>query len=216
MPAISFPQTGAAVNHVQIASDSDLVRRAQEGWSGGATHSALGADAVCELYDRYQPKIFRYLWSHLPDRQTAEDLTGEVFIRMVHSLPSYRLAEASFGAWLFRIARNLLFDHYRKEGHKQEISLDQVNELRSDQGDPAEFVEERLFVEKVRKGLQALQPAQQEVIVLRFMAGMPIKDVAAILGKTIGAVKIAQHRGLQELRDALGIEMSEAVDEHEC
>jgi RNA polymerase sigma-70 factor (ECF subfamily) len=183
----------------------ELVRRAQ-----AHPPASAGAEAVCELYNRYHNRIFRYLWSRLSDRQQAEDLTGEVFIHMLHGLPRYRPTEAVFGAWLFRIARNLLYDQYRKVGNRQEISLDQVQHMGSQAGDPAEGVEERLFIERVKGGLHALQPAHQEVIILRFLAGLSLQEVADILGKTVGAVKIIQHRGLNDLRSILGSEASEA------
>ena len=203
MPEPSSSQTGSHSGSLSTLSDEELVRRAQAG-------QAPGQAAVCELYDRHQNRIFRYLWSRLSDRQTAEDLTGEVFLRMVTGLPKYQPAQAPFQAWLYRIARNLLVDYYRKDNRQGELSLEQVENLQAGAGDPAGAIEGRMFVETVRKGLQRLQPAEGEVIVLRFFLGLSLPETAAILGKSVGAVKIAQHRGLGELRAMF---KAEAVEE---
>ncbi len=209
-------QAESSADSVHRLSDAELVRRAQVGRSGkeaaGPAGRASGAAAICELYDRYQNQIFRYLWSRLPDRETAEDLAGEVFTRMVAGLPKYQAMQAPFPAWLYRIARNLLIDHYRKNGKQVEFSLEQVDHLGTDAGDPAGTIEGRLFVERVRVGLQGLHPSEQEVIVLRFFIGLSLQETASILGKTVGAVKIAQHRGLSELRTVL---KREAVEERD-
>lgn len=95
------------------SNDADLVKRAQGG----------DVDAVGELYDRHHESIFRYVQSRVYDRDLAEDLTGEIFTRMVTSLPGYRLRGIPFRAWLYRIARNLVVDHYRKESGRVSVPL---------------------------------------------------------------------------------------------
>lgn len=194
---------------MQNLSDAELVERAQ----GGQNNLASGSDAVRELYDRYQKPIFRYLWARVSDRHLAEDLTGDVFTRMVAALPRYRSNSGTFQAWLYRIAHNLLIDQYRKNRSKYEIPLEDIEYLgHPDQG-PEQATEQGLFIEQVRKGLQKLDSVQQEILVLRFINGLSLQEAAAILGKSVGAVKIAQHRALKELRGILQGDESEVKDE---
>jgi RNA polymerase sigma-70 factor (ECF subfamily) len=160
-------------------------------------------DAFGELYDRHHRRIFRYVWGRVRDEQLAEDLTGEVFTRMVASLSTYRPTGAPFQVWLYRIAHNLVVDHYRKEGRRVIVPLDYVENLSVEKNDPLSVVERRLTLERVKNALTRLDPSQQEVVVLRFLAGLSLKEVALTLGRTVAAVKSLQHRGLVALRAAL-------------
>jgi RNA polymerase sigma factor (sigma-70 family) len=99
--------------------DAKLVRRAQAG----------DRHAIGELYDLYNERIFRYVWSRVSHREQAEDLTGEVFTRMVGKLGDYSPQGVPFQAWLYRIAHNLAIGHYRKEGGRVVVSLDHAEGL---------------------------------------------------------------------------------------
>jgi RNA polymerase sigma-70 factor (ECF subfamily) len=193
------------VDHLSQVSDSELVKRAQIKPLGDAS----GAEAIGELYDRYNEQVFRYVWARVYDRNSAEDLTGEVFVRMVANLPKYRPTSTPFLAWLYRIAHNLVIDHYRKEENKRELHLDQVDQLLLDTNNPADMTEDKMFYNRVKIALLEINPTWQEVIVLRFLMGMSLQEVAVTLGKSVGAVKVAQHRGLKELRNVLQPEVSE-------
>jgi RNA polymerase sigma-70 factor (ECF subfamily) len=173
--------------------DGDLVRRAQDG----------DVNAFGELYDLHHRRIFRYIWGRVRDEQAAEDLTGEVFTRMVVSLPGYRITGVPFQVWLYRIAHNLLVDHYRRGDQRVLVPLHHAEDLGMERSDPATIVERQLTVERVTDALGWLDPSQQEVIVLRFLGGLSLKEVASTLGKTVAAVKSLQHRGLAALRVAL-------------
>jgi RNA polymerase sigma-70 factor (ECF subfamily) len=178
------------------ASDADLVRRGQGG----------DVDAIGELYDRHYRCIFRYFWLRVHDRQSAEDLTGEVFSRMVASLPDYRVTGVPFRAWLYRIARNLVADHYRKQGDHVTVPLTFADDLSAGDPGPDRVVELRLTAERVRRALARLEPAQREVVTLRFLTGLSLREVASALDKSVPAVKSLQHRGLTSLRAALNQE----------
>lgn len=172
--------------------DVVLVERAQGG----------DVDAIGELYDAHHQPIFRYVWSRVGDQQLAEDLTGEIFTRMVTSLQNYRTGTVPFRAWLYRIARNLIIDHHRSENGRIPASLDVVENL-SGGGQPGPIVERLLTLEQIQAALSGIDPAQQEVIRLRFVAGLSLADAAQAVDKTIPAVKSLQHRGLAALRAAL-------------
>jgi RNA polymerase sigma-70 factor (ECF subfamily) len=175
------------------SGDADLIRRAQGG----------NVNAVGELYDRHHTRIFKYVWSQVRDEHLAEDLTGEVFVRMVTGLPNYRLQKVPFQAWLYRIAHNLTVDHYRKASRRERVPLYHAEGQRDEENDPASIVERQLSVERVQRALDELDPTQGEVVVLRFLVGLSLREVALTLDKTVGAVKSLQYRGLVALRAAL-------------
>src|SRR5512136_1509575 len=135
------------------SSDAELVTRAQRG----------DVNAIGGLYDRHRESIFRYLWIRLDDRQLAEDLTGDVFMRMLDALPRYRLQGLPFRAWLYRIAHNLLVDYFRKMNHQATAPLDAV-EGQGTEDDPARTIEQLLLSERLQAALMRLEPTQGEVV----------------------------------------------------
>ncbi len=178
---------------MHVLQDLELIQQAQKGNS-----SAIGA-----LFDHHHEPIFRFIWSRVQDQAIAEDLTGEVFTRMVISLPGYRDNGVPFRAWLYRIARNLITDHHRKVGGRQIVDIAQTNEISAEQDDPMQQVEAILTVEKVQQALERIDPTQREVVELRFLAGLSLQEAADTLDKTVAAVKSLQHRGLKALRSTL-------------
>jgi RNA polymerase sigma-70 factor (ECF subfamily) len=177
-------------------TDQDWVRRAQRG----------DADAIGQLYDAHHQALFRYVWSRVGERALAEDLTGEVFMRMLSALPRYRETAAPFRAWLYQIARNLLVDHYRQTGNRMNIPLGQVEMVGSAMMDLTTLVEQQLTLERVQQALARLEATQREVVTLRFLSGLSLQEVASVLGKSENAVKALQHRGLATLRQVLAQE----------
>lgn len=173
------------------ALNPEMIRRAQEGESL----------VVSEIYDRYQRSIFRYLFYRVGDQQTAEDLTSEVFLRMIEKFSSYRDQRTSFQAWLFQIARNLSIDHYRKMKARDESSLE--DDYPEVGGQPAEIFDRDLTSEKLSQALAELPDNQHDVIVMRFVVGMPVGEVAETLHKTEDSIKGLQRRALLTLREIL-------------
>ena len=169
----------------------DLVSRAQRG----------SVDATGQLYERHYQSIFRYLYYRTGDQPTAEDLTADVFIKMVQALPGYRVTAASFRTWLFQIARNLSIDHFRRgQAHPQEHMEDGFP---SSGPHPEAAADRNLTAEGLRKALGQLSDEQRDVVVMRFIEGMPLAEVAAALHKSEDAVKGLQRRGLTALRELL-------------
>jgi RNA polymerase sigma-70 factor (ECF subfamily) len=175
------------------ASDEELARRAQTG-----DRQALG-----ELYDRHHENIFKFILVRVGHQPLAEDLTGEVFVRMLDGLPRYRAMGIPFSAWLYRITRNLLTDHYRKEGRYVMTPLGQIEDNDLEQSNPPSAVERRLTLERIQRALARLDRLEADVIVLRFLMGLSLKEAAQALEKSVSAIKALQHRGLASLRAAL-------------
>jgi len=184
---------------LQNISDVELVKRARN----RQNDPVVGAEAVGELYDRYHESIYRYIWSRVSDQQLAEDLTGDVFTRMVTNLPRYRFTGTPFQAWLYRIARNLVIDTHRKASSRNEMSLERVINYSGDEHNPAQIVEDQIFFEQVQVALGGLKPFKQDVLILRFFVGLSLKEAASILGRSVSSIKVTQHRALNELRTVL-------------
>jgi RNA polymerase sigma-70 factor, ECF subfamily len=158
-------------------------------------------EAISDLYQQHHQSIFRYLYYRIGDASIAEDLTSEVFIRMIRSLPGYQNQETPFLAWLFRIAHNLSVDYFRKTNTLNLVPLEETLMNASD--DLNKAFDRSLTSQRLAQALQNLSVDQRDVIVLRFVAGMPIVEVAQSLSKSEDAVKGLQRRGLAALRQIL-------------
>lgn len=161
-------------------------------------------DAIGELYDGHHEQIFRYVWSRVRHKEAAEDLTGEIFARMVTHLPAYRPQQAPFRAWLYQIARNLIVDHFRRSGQQTAVPLQQVN-APANHANPDGLIDRQLSLEKVQEALERIDSEQRDVVLMRFVLGMSLEEVAETLNKSVGAVKSIQHRGLKSLRATLKV-----------
>jgi RNA polymerase sigma-70 factor (ECF subfamily) len=174
-------------------NDADLVTRAQAG----------DADAIGTLYDRHHRSIFQYISTRVREQKLAQDITGDVFTKMIMNLPNYQVTEVPFQAWLYRISYNLIVDHYRKGNGHMLLPLEQVEHTHTDNHNLASIVEKQLTLECVQAALDQIDPVQRDVITLRFLAGLSLNEVAQILKKSVASVKSLQHRGLKALRIAL-------------
>ncbi len=169
-----------------------LVERAQRG----------DPDALAELYERYLPRVYRFVAARLRRTEDIEDVTEEVFLKVIDNLGRYRWRGLPFGAWLFRIARNEVVTFIRKQ--RLRGNTDPLDERIRDLGSgQAVHVEERDRMAAVREAVSQLPPAQREVIELRFVAGLSVADTAKVLGKSENNVKVLQHKGIARLQRLL-------------
>ncbi len=162
---------------------------------------AYDPEALAELYDRYAPRIYAYIYRRLGDAALAEDLTGELFLRVLRAIRNEQTWRGSFVAWLYRIAHNLVVDHLRRQPALPPLSLSDA--LVAPEGDPATAVEAILTQERLRTALGLLTPEQQEVLALRFGEGLTARETAQVMQKTTGAVEALQRRALASLRRIL-------------
>jgi RNA polymerase sigma-70 factor (ECF subfamily) len=173
--------------------------------------SAVGGDssAFGSLYDRYQPAIYRFIVVKVGSREEAEDITHHVFLSAWTKVRTYKHRGHPFSSWLYQIARNMVIDHYRSR--KDDVSLDRLDPESSIIPAVAQSdLSITLQLEKVHRAVKELKPDYQDVIILRFIEDLPLKEAAAILKKSEGAVKLAQHRAIKELKKKLGDEIIEA------
>jgi len=167
-------------------SDSELIVRAKAG-----DHSAF-----TQIYERYAPAIYRYIYFRVGEAELAEDLQAEVFLRMLEGLHRYEDRGWPISAWLYRIARDRTIDIIRRRRNRQHVPLETWGG--SCEG-PENSVSAQLEYEELNRTLNDLTDEQRQVIQMRFMAEMSIQEVAQELGRTEGSVKALQHRGLQSL-----------------
>jgi RNA polymerase sigma-70 factor (ECF subfamily) len=158
------------------------------------------AEAFGLLYEQYAEMIFRYVYSHLDNRLDAEDLTEEIFLRAWRALPKYDERGLPFSAFLFRIARNSLIDYYRQ--HKAVQSIDDL-ELQSHEIGPEEAVTANIENHDLRKTIAALREDYRNVLVFRFLSGLSPDETAQLMQRSVGAVRVLQHRALSALKDLL-------------
>jgi RNA polymerase sigma-70 factor (ECF subfamily) len=181
------------------ALDKELIELAREN----------NTQALAEIYDRYAEPIYRYLYRLLGDPAEAEDLTSEVFLKLLQALDTSRAPRDRLLGWLYRVARNLAMDWFRREGKRKTLSLDE--ELVADGDSPSAEVEERQVRQRLRKSISELAPSQQQVILLRFGEGLKVSEVSRLMGKSEGAIRVLQHRAVKRLSKLL--EREEQVNE---
>jgi RNA polymerase sigma-70 factor, ECF subfamily len=154
------------------------------------------------LYLLFADRVFRYLLARIGDPDLAEDITAQVFLRLIEKIGIYRIGPrdnvAIFSAWLYRLAHNKMVDVLRSHKRTQESPLEHAAHVVS--GQTMEAVEEHLDFQRVLQSLKVLNDQQREVIVLRFVEELSIAETAQIMQKSEGAVKALQHRALETLR----------------
>jgi RNA polymerase sigma-70 factor (ECF subfamily) len=154
------------------------------------------------LYLLFADRVFRYLLARISDPDLAEDITAQVFLRLIEKIGIYRIGPrdnvAIFSAWLYRLAHNKMVDVLRSHKRSQESPLEHAAFVAS--GETMESVEEYLDFQQILQTLRVLNDQQREVIVLRFVEELSIAETAQIMQKSEGAVKALQHRALETLR----------------
>lgn len=169
-----------------------VIRRAQRG----------DAAAMTIIYQAYVGMIYRYIAYRIGSDADAEDLTAEVFVRMVKGLASYRPTGAPFEAWLYRIAAARVADFYRRRKLRSHLEL--TEHMVSDSPLPEDHMVARQESMELRNALRQLSDDEQTVLIMRFVELKSHQEVAVLLGKSATAVKSIQHRALVRLVSLLG------------
>ncbi|MBI3967572.1 MAG: sigma-70 family RNA polymerase sigma factor [Chloroflexi bacterium] len=176
-----------------MQNEETLVRLAQRG----------DPDAYGSLYESYVDRVYGYIAARVRNPIEAEDLTEQVFLKALESLDSYQWRGAPFGAWLFRIASNLVVDYVRQSSRRQTLPLEEAIAKRDVDLSPESAVEKKLATQEVSAAVEHLTHLQQQVIRLKFGGDLNNAEVAAVLNKSVGAVKDLQHSAINSLRRLL-------------
>ncbi len=158
-------------------------------------------DAFGALYDRYFPQIYRFAYSRLRDQSLAEDVTSEVFFKALKNIKRYTHTGHPFSSWLYQIALNAVADHYR--GQRGEVELQPALGLADGRPAVIDEVVRRDRSRRVWAAIDQLPKQQRAAMVLKFGEDRKIEEIAHILGKSSGAVKLLLHRGVERLRREL-------------
>lgn len=187
--SVEFPALQAVSTEVERAT----VDRARAG----------DQQALADIYDWYMPRVYRYAVARVGNTHEAEDLTEEVFLKLLSAICDFKWRDVPFSSWVFRIAHNCIVTHYRRTaqrgGPTSEIPLDMID----GRHDIAYAIEEQITMEEVRVAAAQLPEAQREVIALRFAVGLSIAETAKALGKREGNVKALQHKAVAKLQKML-------------
>jgi RNA polymerase sigma-70 factor (ECF subfamily) len=198
------PTTRPAGGH--DGSDSDLAVSSEADEAEGNRLIALvelarkgDTEAFGMLYDHYQGSVYRFLYYRVGSQALAEDLTSETFFRALRSMSSFRWQGKDFGAWLMTIARNLTTDHYKAGRTRLEMTTEDMSPHDSATEGPENAVLASLTNEALLEALRKLPAEQQECLIMRFLQGLSIAETAQVLGRSDGAVKQLQLRGVRNL-----------------
>ena len=198
-------ETSERGNRVTVAERLEsspfmLHQRSDEGRLIEAAKS-LSPDAWSTIYDTNFPKIYSYIYRRVEDHAAAEDLASHVFLEALRGIAGFRYQGVSLLNWLYRIAHNLTCDHLRRHAAQRVLRLDNGNGSREPQvSDPTEQVD---AWQDISRALQRLPDDHQQVLILRFVEGLPAARVAVIMGKRVGTVRVIQHRALGHMRRLL-------------
>lgn len=163
-------------------------------------------EAFGELYDNYAPRIYRYIYFKVATRFEAEDLTAEVFLKTWEYVHKREKRITSFQAFVYRLARNIVVDHYRSRVQQNEHNIE--DDKLTNIPVPSENSSEEILIREtdmaaVQTALQKLKEEYREAIVLRYIEGYSIGEIAKILEKSKGAVRVTTHRAVEALKNEL-------------
>lgn len=182
------------------ASDHDLLRQAQRGDQA----------AIKAIYQQYFDPIYQFIRLRVANRQTAEDLAGNVFLEFVRAIRKGKPPRKNLRAWLFRVARNELYDHYGERKQVREVVLGDWLPA-APHNDPELQFSHTADLQRIRRALLQLTEPQQELLLLRFGQLLNLEETADVMGKSVSAVKSLQFRAVRALRD----ELSQQDTDHE-
>jgi len=160
-------------------------------------------EAFGQLYDHYHVSVYRFVYYRVGSVALAEDLTSETFFKALRSMSTFRWQGKDFGAWLMTIARNLTTDHFKSGRSRLEYATDDMTPHDRSTDGPERAVLASLTNEALLGALKALPHEQQECLIMRFLQGLSIAETAKILGRSDGAVKQLQLRGVRTLAKLL-------------
>jgi RNA polymerase sigma-70 factor (ECF subfamily) len=157
--------------------------------------------AFASLYERYFARVYRYLRIRVEHESDAEDLTQQVFLQALNALPRYQIRETPFAAWLFTIARHALADHDQRAYRRPPpLALETALEMVDEQDVERDLLRRESY-EQLTRLLATLDPAERDLLALRFAGGLHTPEIAAIFGKRPDAVRKQLSRLLHTLKE---------------
>jgi RNA polymerase sigma-70 factor (ECF subfamily) len=203
VPAADAQPAPDAGDDEDEGADGGLDANGLAGWDLVRATQAGDQQAFGQLYDRYHEMVFRYVLFRVSDRQLAEDLTAETFLRALRRIASVSYQGRDIGAWFVTIARNLVLDHVKSSRYRLEQSTSEIADLSPSTSGPEQQVLDGATHEELLRCVAKLNSDQKECIALRFLQGLSVAETARLMGRNEGAVKALQHRAVRRLAQLL-------------
>ena len=162
--------------------------------------------AFGELYELYFDRIFRFIYFRVNHKEIAEDLAEDAFIKAWTRI--HHVKGASFGGWLYQIAKNTVIDHYRQK--KTLVDLQEIENIIEYEQNIVEQTNMQIEQKRFMALLRQLTPEQQIVIKLKFLEDLENSEIAELIAKTEGSIRVIQHRAIQKLQELFNLELKEA------
>ncbi|NQS98859.1 MAG: sigma-70 family RNA polymerase sigma factor [candidate division Zixibacteria bacterium] len=152
-------------------------------------------EALANICFEYYPKIYRYIYYRIQQKEEAEDITSEVFLRLVKSVDKIK---GGFQGWLYKIAENLLVDYFRRRGVRVRVmeTVEDLDAIPEEKSDTMELLKQ----DDLERDMKFLTTDQYKMIILKYVEGYSTKEIAEIMHKSVGAIKALQFRALETLR----------------
>jgi len=164
---------------------------------------AIGYDAEAfgRLYDMHADRVYRHIYYRVGNEQDAEDLTQQVFLKAWQAIHRYRKSGSPFIAWLMTVSHNLVVDFYRTRKDRAYVEAEVLAD--GSASSLEQTAEASLEQQRLRKAILQLGSDEQQVVILRFMEGFEFAEIAALMDKKEGNVRVILHRALVKLRSIL-------------
>ncbi len=163
------------------------------------------SESFGKLYDYYFPKVYGFVAAKVYDRDDAEDITGDIFVKILENLHNFEWRGLPFGAWIFRIARNTINDYYTKHGKTKVASIDEVYGLSEDEEktSPHKKAAKEELAEKVKEILDDLPERDLNVIHLKFFSELSNREIVDVMGISESNVAVILYRALRKIKPEL-------------
>jgi RNA polymerase sigma-70 factor (ECF subfamily) len=195
---------------IEVTEVLQVPEAREPGDSWDLVHAAQAGDtsAFGKLYDRYVDVVYRYVLFRVGDKELAEDVTSETFLRALRRITSVSYQGRDVGAWFVTIARNLVLDHVKSSRFRLEVITAEVDESRRVvEAGPEQQVIHKVTAAALLQAVEQLGDDQRECIVLRFLQGLSVAETAEVMNRNEGAVKALQHRAVRRLAQLLPAEL---------
>lgn len=163
----------------------------------------ISSDAFAALYDHYFSRVYNYVTYRVRDLQAADDLTAQIFERVLGRFHQYDPSRGVFGAWLFAIARSVVIDYIRAQRRRRWLSFDRLHAHAANIPDPESLAAQHEAHAQLLEALKMLNDRERELIALRFGGGLSNRQIAGHTSLTESNVGVILHRALRKLRQRL-------------
>lgn len=180
-------------------NEEQLIKRAKKGDS----------EAFGQLYHKYIKQIYRFIYLRVRSKEDAEDITHQVFLSVWRKVPDYKFKGHPFSSWLYRIANNAVIDYYRTSRQHQDIDTVPDSSV-SENPELDRKLDLNWDMVVVKQAIAKLELDQQNVIILKFVNDFSNKEIADVLGKTEGAIRVIQHRAIKRIKNYVEREIKES------